>query len=66
MFILEEMNLFMLVTERKSGPPLDKEEINFIWQFGKKRWVNFEGETRQAFEKPDGDWKNGRKWRPTE
>jgi hypothetical protein len=56
----------MLVTERKSGPPLDKEEINFIWQFGKKRWVNFEGETRQAFEKPDGDWKNGRKWRPTE
>jgi len=24
-----------LVTERKSGPPLDKEEINFIWQFGK-------------------------------
>ena len=33
---------------------------------GIRWWVNPEGETRQAFEKPDGDWKIGRKWRPIE
>ena len=31
---------------------------------GARHWVNEKGECRFQHEKPEGDWQNGRKWKP--
>jgi group I intron endonuclease len=31
--------------------------------FGKRWWVNCDGETQYCYENPGAEWKNGRKWR---